>query len=103
MGLYRGRPGKPLNKSILDLSEGAESGAGPDLATLHQALACSIRDKPSMAWGRSELVQTFPMAVPISPRITAIESRMALPNVTGIGGSRPAPLGRHRTVDARGV
>ena len=48
---------KPLNKSILDLSEGAESGAelapdlirGPDSATLHQALACSIRDKPSMA------------------------------------------------------
>ena len=39
---------KPLNKSILDLSEGAESGAelapdlirGPDSATLHQALAC---------------------------------------------------------------
>ncbi len=53
-------PWEPPNKSILDLSEGAESGAGPDSATLHQALACSIRDKPSMAWGRSELVQTFP-------------------------------------------
>ena len=45
------------DKSILDLSEGAESGAepapdlirGPDSATPHQAHACSMRGKPSMA------------------------------------------------------
>ena len=66
---------EPLNKSILDLSEGAESGAepapdlirGPDSATLHQAPACSIRGKPSMAWGRSELVQTFLITAPVEP------------------------------------
>ena len=60
---------EPPNKSILDLSEGAESGAGPDSATLHQALARSIRDKPSMAWGRSELVQTFPRLLGIFMKV----------------------------------
>jgi hypothetical protein len=65
-GLHRGFRGfalaqfkQPLNKSVQDLSEGVESGAGPDSATPHQALARSMRDQPSMARGRHELVQTF--------------------------------------------
>jgi len=53
-------PWEPLNKSIVDLSEGAESGAGPDSATPHQAHVCLMRGKPSLACGRSELNQTFP-------------------------------------------
>jgi hypothetical protein len=48
-----------LGKSSVDLPEGAESGTGPDPATPHQAHARLMRGRPSMACGRSELIQAF--------------------------------------------
>ena len=51
-----------LNKSVPDLSDGAESGTRPDSATANQALTRSIREQGLLLRGNSEQALSFPNA-----------------------------------------